>query len=322
MAPTTTARPTTTTTSAPTTTRAPGTVRVSNGVANGGGFSNTPVNDAIARAKPGARFEFAGGNHGTIKVSGARGAQGNPIVLTAADSGNRPTFTDNSYTGRAGIELSGSSNVTISNINIRKVMWGIRLEGSSGILIDNVRVEDIGQEGIRVMQRSSYVTIQNSTIKTTGRRTGTAPDGQSYSLFGEGIYLGTGKDSSDEVHHITIKNNDISNTKTEAIDVKQPVHNVTITGNTIHDIRTGTSGAVVVHIEKDYSASNPNIKVSYNTIKNISTNSGFRDGVGIVVGSSAEVIGNNISNTQHYAIRVEDEGSQGNRITVNIRTLW
>jgi len=295
---------------------------VSNGVANGGGFSNTPVNDAIARAKPGARFEFAGGNHGTIKVSGARGAQGNPIVLTAADSGNRPTFTDNSYTGRAGIELSGSSNVTISNINIRKVMWGIRLEGSSGILIDNVRVEDIGQEGIRVMQRSSYVTIQNSTIKTTGRRTGTAPDGQSYSLFGEGIYLGTGKDSSDEVHHITIKNNDISNTKTEAIDVKQPVHNVTITGNTIHDIRTGTSGAVVVHIEKDYSASNPNIKVSYNTIKNISTNSGFRDGVGIVVGSSAEVIGNNISNTQHYAIRVEDEGSQGNRITVNIRTLW
>ena len=320
---TTTTRPRATTTTAPPTTAAPatpGVVQVSGGVANGGGFSNTPINDAIASAKAGPRFEFSGGNHPPIKVFGAQGSQGNPIVITAADPGNRPTFIDNSYSGRAGIQFSDSSNVTISNVNVRKSMWGVRLEASSAILVDSVSVDDIGQEGIRVVNRSSYVTIQNSTVKNTGRRTGTAPDGQSYSLFGEGIYLGTGRgDSGDEVHHVTIRNNEISHTNTEAIDIKDPVRDVEISNNHIHDIRTGTSGAVVVHITTDYSAANPNIRITNNTISNITTDSGHRDGVAIAVGSSVDIIGNTISNTQHYSIRVEDGGPDGGRIKVNIR---
>ncbi len=313
---TTTTAPVTTTTAAPVS----NVVRVNNGgQANGSGFSNTPIKDALARAKPGMIFEFEPGQHQPLHISSINGAQGNHIVLTAADTRNRPVFSDNSYTERAGIEVSGSSNVTLSYLDVRKSMWGVRVEASSGVVVEAVRVTDIGQEGIRVAQRSSYVTIRNSVVSGTGRRTGTASDGQSYSLFGEGIYVGTGKDASDEVHHIVIAGNDISQTGTEAIDIKAPVNNVEITQNVIHDIQTGTSGAIVIHVSDGYSAASPNIKITNNTISNISTDSQYRDGVGIVLGSSADVIGNTIRNTAHYGIRIEDSGSQGNRITANIR---
>jgi hypothetical protein len=321
----TTAAPTTAapTTRPPATTAAPAsakTVRVStNGTATGAGFNNTPVEDALKRARAGMVFEFAAGEHKALHLSGVNGASGNPIVLTAADRNNRPIFTDNSYTKRAAIEVSGSSNVSMSYLDARRSMWGVRIEGSSGIVVEAVRVTDIGQEGIRVTQRSSWVTIRNSVISSTGRRSGTASDGQSYSLFGEGIYLGSGQDSSDEVHHVVISGNDISGTGTEAIDVKRPVHDVEITNNVIHDIRTGTSGAVVVHANKDYSASSPNIRIRNNRISNITTSSGHRDGVAIVVGSSVDIVGNTISNTAHYGVRIEDAGSKGSSITVNIR---
>lgn len=290
-----------------------------NGRANGAGFSNTRIHDALLRAKPGTAFEFAPGEHKTIKVSGLRGNPGNPITITAADRNNRPTFIDHSYSGRASIELIEAKHVTISHVNVSESMWGLRIKGSSGIAIDNVVVDDIGQEGIRVLQGSSYVTISNSTIKNTGRRPGHDDDGEPFSLYGEGIYLGTGSDSTDEVHHITIDRNNISRTTAEAIDIKRPVRDVSITNNTIRNIRTATSGAIAIHVEKNYSASKPNIAVNFNTISNISTSSRHRDGVGVVVGSSADVIGNQISNTQHYAVRIDDGGAQGRRMTVNVR---
>lgn len=290
-----------------------------NGRANGSGFNNTPIRDALSRAKAGTEFQFAPGEHKTIKVSDLRGEPGNPITITAADDNNRPTFTDHSYSGRAGIELIGARNVTISKVDVGNAMWGIRIKGSSGITIDDVVIDDIGQEGIRVLQGSSHVTISTSTITNTGRRPGEDDRGKPYSLFGEGIYLGTGSDPSDEVHHITIDRNEISRTTAEAIDIKRPVRDVAITNNTIRDIRTASSGAIAIHVVKDYSASNPNIAVNFNTISNVSTSSRHRDGVGIVVGSSADVIGNQISNTKHYAIRIDDGGPQGHRMTVNVR---
>ena len=291
-----------------------------NGRANGGGFTNARIQNALRQAPAGTAFEFAPGEHQPIRVSNLRGDRDHPIVITAADKNNPPTFTDNSYAGRAGIHLSDSANVTISNIVVRRAMWGIRIDDASvGIHIDAVTIDDIGQEAIRVAERSSYVTISNSTIKNTGRRPGTTDDGTPFSLFGEGIYLGTGKDNRDEVHHITIEGNTISRTTTEAIDIKQPVRDVVVANNTIRDIRTGTSGAIAIHIERDFAATNPNIRISGNTIANISTNSGSRDGVGIVVGSSVDIIGNTIRNTQHYGVRIDDNGSKGHLITANVR---
>ncbi len=193
------------------------------------------------------------------------------------------------------------------------------MEASNNVDIIGVLIDDVGQEGIRVTERSAHVSITGSTIRNTGQRQGNHSSGEPFSLFGEGIYLGSGNNVNDEVHHIEIRNNRISRTTSEAIDIKQPVHNVTVANNTISDIRTATSGAVVLHVQKNWSASNPNITIANNTISNVTTTSPYRDGVGILLGSSATVSGNTITDTQHYAIRIDDDGSQGGNIRAEIR---
>ena len=311
--------PASTTTKAPTPVGSDA-VRVStNGLANGGGFSNAPVQDALASAAPGTVFAFAPGQHAPLRVRGVRGRSGLPIVITAADSSSPPIFTDNSHTKGAAIELSDSSHVAVSHVRLRRTLWGVRLDSSTNIALSSLHVSDVGQEGVRVMNGSSHVSIEDSTISNTGNRTGIAPDGQPFATFGEGIYLGSGQNPTDAVHNIRIAGNDISDTGTEAIDVKPPVTDVEIVGNNIHDIRTFTSGAVVIHIQKDFSMANPNIRVLQNTITNITTSSPYQDGNAIAVGSSAEITGNTIRNSEHYGIRIEDGGAPGRRMTVTVR---
>jgi hypothetical protein len=204
------------------------------------------------------------------------------------------------------------------DLHMRRTLWGVVIEESSGVRLTQLDVRDIGQEGIRVARQSSWVTIENTVINGTGNRTGIAPDGQPYATFGEGIYLGTGSTEADAVHHVTIVGNDISNTGTEAIDVKAPVANVTIRGNRIHDINTFTSGAIVVHLTNDHSSTNPGILIAGNEIFNITTRTSWQDGNAIVLGSAADIRNNTFRNLQHYGIRVEDGGSQGANITARI----
>jgi len=289
------------------------------GRASGGGFSNTPIDTALRQADPGTIFAFASGQHDTVELDNVNGTSSRPIVLAAADPSNPPVFSSGRYDQGAGVLVENSSHVVLRDLATRKTLWGIRVAGSDNVDIEGANINDVGQEGIRVTQRSSHVSITGSTIQNTGQRPGTHSSGDPYSLFGEGIYLGTGNDTSDEVHHIEVRNNRISQTTSEAIDVKQPVHNVTVANNTISNIRTATSGAIAVHVQKNWSASNPNIVISGNNISNVTTTSPYRDGNAILVGSSATITGNTISNAQHYGIRIDDAGSQGGNIRAEIR---
>ncbi len=288
-------------------------VVATSGAVNGAGFSDTPIETALSTAQPGTVFEFAPGSHDLLMVKNASG-----VVITAANPNDPPRFTSNDYTRGAGIEISASNDISISHIMVRRALWGVRVEGSHGIELDGLDISDIGQEGIRVTEQSSDVTIKNSRIFDTGNRPGTHESGDPYSLFGEGIYLGTGRGDHDAVSDVRIINNHISGTSTEAIDVKVPVVDVVIRDNIITDIRTDTSGAIVVHVENDFSAADAGIVIRNNSISNISTSSSYRDGVAIVLGSSAEVTGNSISSTQHHGIRVEDSGPQGGQIVVEV----
>lgn len=264
-------------------------------------------------------FAFAPGTHDPIALRNVNGSSALPVVIQAADPANPPVFSSGSYSSRAAILIEESSHVELKNLVTRVSLWGIRVESSNNVAITGASVENAGQEGIRITERSSYVSISHSSIRNTGQRPGNQPNGEPYSHFGEGIYLGSGNNSSDEVHHIEIRNNRISRTTSEAIDIKRPVHNVTIANNTISDIRTANSGAVVLHVEKNWSAQNPAITIANNTISNITTSSPYRDGVGILLGSSATVTGNTISDSQHYAIRIEDGGAQGGNIRAVIQ---
>ena len=284
------------------------------GTVTGAGFANTPVAQALKSSQPGTVFEFAAGRHDALLIEQVR-----DITITAADPNEPPLFTSDNYARAAGIDISSSSGIEISNVVIQRSLWGIRVQDSTAVTINGVNVSDVGQEGIRIAERSSNVVIRDSRISNTGNRPGSDSSGRSYSHFGEGIYVGTGRGDSDTVSNVRIIGNHISATTAEAIDIKVPVRDVEIRRNTISDVRTAASGAIVVHAEDDFSAVDANIEIKDNRISNISTTSSHRDGVAIVLGSSAEVSGNSISGTQHYGIRVEDSGPQGANITVDIR---
>lgn len=310
------------TTSSTTTTIAPTTeFRVtSDGRIHGGRLDGRSVADGLRSAQPGDVFLVESGDHQPLSLDGVHGASGDPIEIRAADPSRPPTFTSRDYTEFAGVEVINSSHITIAGIRIRTSLWGVRISASSNIALEALNIGDIGQEGVRIMDRSRWVSVRNSVISNTGNRTGTASNGEPFSAFGEGIYVGTGSgDLRDGVEHITIANNEIYDTSSEAIDIKAPSRYIDVLSNTIRDIRTKTSGAIVVHIQEDYSDASPEITISRNVIRNISTDSGYRDGVAIVIGSSAEIVGNSISNTQHYGIRIEDGGAQGGNIRATIR---
>ena len=284
-----------------------------NGVVNGAGFNNTPIASALSSARSGTVFAFSPGTHRPLHLSNVDG-----ITITAAVESDPPTFSSGSYSSQAGIEISSSSNVSISHAKVRHSLWGVRVENSNAVTIAFVDVSDVGQEGIRVTEKSRDVTIKDSRVSDTGNRSGVAPDGQPYATFGEGIYLGTGRGDADDVSNVRILRNHISGTRTEAIDVKVPVSDVEIRNNTITDIHTDTSGAIVVHVESGFSAADANIVISGNQISNVTTGSNYRDGVAIVLGSSAVVSGNTITGMQHFGVRIEDSGPQGGNIVATI----
>ena len=128
-------------------------------------------------------------------------------------------------------------------MTVRQALWGIYVEGSSGISILNNDVADIGQEAIRVKSGSNNVLIDGNRIADTGRRTDLGVPN------GEGIYIGTGSPSGvDHVNNVVISNNVLSNIRDEAVDIKLPATNVSVVDNTISNVVTHTSGAIVVHL--------------------------------------------------------------------------
>ena len=276
---------------------------VAPGRVTSGPLSGSTLASAMVQASPGSTFQLAPGNYTPIRVDNVNGTAANPIVLTASDASRPPVFRDNRYDNRAGILLRFSNHVQIRNISVRQSLWGIFVERSFDVVIDSVDVADIGQEAIHIRDRSERVTISNSRIGDTGNRPG-------HDQFGEGIYLGTGSTIDDPVRNVVITGNEIYDTSAEGVDVKWPVRDVLIEDNLIRNIRTGTSGAVVIHVAP-MSFADSGIRIIGNTIRDITDRTPYNDGVAIVAGSSVDIIGNTIANIQDFGIRVEDNHSQG-----------
>ena len=266
------------------------------------------LDDAIDNANPGDVFELQPGTYNPIRLDSVNGTASRPVVLTAANPNNEPVFTVRSYSRQAGIHVTRSSHLQISDIDVRFSLWGIYIEGSNNVVLDAVDIADTGQEAVRVRSafangnqvESSRITIQNSRIGNTGNR-----PGGNFDLFGEGIYLGDGTSEAEEVQYVTITGNEIYDTSTEAIDVKWPSRDVVIENNTIRDVNTGTSGAVAVHVNKTRSMTNSGVVIRGNTIRGITTRTRYQDGNGILAGSNLVASNNTFRDIQHFDIRID-----------------
>lgn len=276
------------------------------------------VSRAVDLREPGGVVFFVAGDYPIVAINGVNGSSDDPITFRpASGSEGRVTMSSGTFSSRIGIQIRSSSYIVLDGFHVTKSQKGIDVESSSHIWVINNTVESVGQEAIRAHTESAHIVIRNNTISDTGRRDG-------YER-GEGVYIGTGKHpQTDQTHDVLIEGNTIFNTYSEGVDVKAPTYNVTVRANRIFDIRTHTSGAIVLHLGDTVPENNPNLLVEDNWIHDITTGSPHQDGNGIVVAATATIRNNVIANTEHRGIFVEDDFGGGVPKTVDIHnnTLW
>lgn len=182
---------------------------------------------ALGDAKPGNVIQLADGtysgrfsakNSGTaaqrIYLCGGRGA-----VL---DAGN----ADRGYV----FHLDGGSYWVLSGFTVRNGQKGIVTDSSNGSVIQNMAVTDTGDEAVHLRRNSSSNLIIGNTIRNAGSHN---------EKFGEGIYIGSAVSNwctytncvADESNYNIIANNDIANTTSESIDIKEGTIGGIIRGN-------------------------------------------------------------------------------------------
>lgn len=296
--------------------RAPGTV-----IATGQSLTN-----ALQQADPGTTFVLQGGDYNPITVSGVNGQAGAPVIIMV-ETGQTATFRANSYERGTGLRMLSSSHVEIRDIHVRQSLFGIYLDRVNNVILNNVDVANTGQEAIRVRASNGGTTrdveIRNSLIGDTGNRPGSEPHApyRQYRTYGEGIYVGDGGSvnrGGENVSEIVIEDNTIFDTTGEAIDIKAGTRDVEIRRNTIRDINTGTSGAVVIHVDgtRDSNGNrvgtNPKIVVESNTIRNVRTWSEYADGNAVTTATHVTIRNNRFENLADYGIRVESKNIASN----------
>ncbi|WP_247828480.1 right-handed parallel beta-helix repeat-containing protein [Arthrobacter antioxidans] len=188
---------------------------------------------ALAEARPGQVIELQDGRYiGSFKAS-ASGTAASPITLRGS---RKAVLSSGSTSSGYGLHVTGS-HWRITGVSVASSAKGIVLDGSTNTIIDGVDVGTIGAEAVHFRSGSSDGAIRNSFIHDTGLK---------QPKYGEGIYLGSAKSNwtrgvADRSDRIEVRNNRITNTSAEGVDVKEGTTGGVIIGNTFTN--AGGSGA-------------------------------------------------------------------------------
>jgi Right handed beta helix region len=117
---------------------------------------------ALAEAKPGATILLAPGSYGTIRASGVRGAEKQPVTLRAADPKQPPVFEK----VPVGMHLSKCAYLVLRDLVVRGAANnGVNIDDggdaenpSHHVVLENVRVSEVGPRGNRDALKLSGVT--------------------------------------------------------------------------------------------------------------------------------------------------------------------
>ena len=193
---------------------------------------------ALAAAQPGQTIRLADGQYVGRFAAAASGTPEAPVTLSGTRAAVLSTGSTNSGYG---LHVTGS-HWRFTGFSVSTSAKGIVLDGSSHTILRDLDVGNIGDEAVHFRANSSDSAILDSEIHDTGL----AQPG-----FGEGIYVGSAKSNWEKVtgsasepdrsDRVQIRNNRISRTPAEGIDIKEGTTGGTVTGNTFSD--AGASGA-------------------------------------------------------------------------------
>ena len=173
--------------------------------------------------------------YGNLEIDNIHGNQDNYIQIlgdnTSIINGNNIDY------GRA-ITINNSSYVYFglnpTNINsygegfiLTNSQKGLYINNCNNITAQNLCINNIGDEGLHVMNNSFSCKILNNEIYNTGN----------YNKgFGEGIYCGSAVSNwidgkADKTNNIIVSYNNVYNTTAECIDIKEGSYNGTVNNN-------------------------------------------------------------------------------------------
>jgi Right handed beta helix region len=192
---------------------------------------------ALAGARPGDSIWMADGVYsGRFRVSVA-GREGGPIFLCG---GAGAVIDGGGVSGGYGLHLDGASFWRLVGFTVREARKGVMADRVRGTVIQGLTVERVGDEGIHLRNFSSDNVVRGNTVRDTGRRK---------AEFGEGVYVGTAESNWCEVSGCrvdasdrnVVRDNQISATTGESVDIKEGTTGGFLVGNTFDG--SGLSGS-------------------------------------------------------------------------------
>lgn len=185
------------------------------------------LKSALAAAGPGDTIHLADGTYtGNFKAT-VPGTSSARITLTG--SAGAVLTAGGGY----GLHLNGAAYWTVRGLTFSGGQKGIVADSADGVVIDSVTVHDLDMEGVHFRKSSSDGVIRNSRIYDTGH------DGRG---MGEGVYVGTAGDLSDNSDRVQILDNTIGpDVGGENVDIKEGTTGARIIGNTFDG--SGLTGA-------------------------------------------------------------------------------
>lgn len=166
--------------------------------------------------------------------SEGEGTAQQPIVLRSEDAAHPATIRGVSQDSKVALYIAGS-HWQIRDLKICEASKGIFLRHSDYSVISGCEVYNTGDEGIHIIDNSSYCLVENTYVHDNG----TVRPG-----YGEAIYIGSAKGNTDygfDCHYNTVRGCRLGpNTAAEHVDIKEYT-----VGNVVEDCifdGTGISG--------------------------------------------------------------------------------
>jgi hypothetical protein len=186
------------------------------------------LKEALAQAKPGDSIQLRDGTYTDKFVAKTAGTEQAPIFLCG---GPGAVLDGGSVTGGYALHLDGASYWRLVGFTVRNGQKGVMADGVNRTVIQGLTVEQIGDEAIHLRKFSSDNIVQGNTVRNTGQRRDD---------FGEGIYIGTAESNwksitggqPDNSDRNVVRDNHISATTAEPVDIKEGTTGGVLSGNT------------------------------------------------------------------------------------------
>ena len=186
------------------------------------------LSEALKDAKPGSSIALADGRYAGKFVAEVSGTAEQPIYLCG---GAGAVLDGENVRGGYVLHLKKAKYWRLVGFTVTNGQKGVMADTTVGSVIQGLTVHDVGDEAIHLRSNSTDNVVLQNTISKTGLRR---------DKFGEGVYIGTAVSNwcttndckPDRSDRNVVKGNKISQTTSEAVDIKEGTTGGVLEGNT------------------------------------------------------------------------------------------